>query len=429
MTKTKDPVLDPGHLKTLLKGRVPGQLIIQMTDLCNARCPQCSMRVTEPFARSRLSLDDMKRMIDAAAKNGVEAVSFTGGETFLLQDDLLEMLRYASVAGIPFTRTGTNGFLFRDSDRPGFESRVGRLAEELAKTGLRNLWISMDSADPAVHESMRGLPGVVRGIEKALPIFHQNGIWPSANLGINRNTGGAPETPAGERFDPDAFYADCRRAFRKFYAFVIEMGFTMVNACYPMSVDDASGELSAVYGATSVSDVIRYSGAEHVQVFRALLDTIPEYRAKIRIFSPRTSVLALMRQYSGESTQCRPCRGGIDFFFVDAAAGNAYPCGYRGGESFGKYWDLDPKKTDARAVCRRCDWECFRDPSELLGNLLAFRENPVRAAGRLLRDKEYRAALADDIKYYGACGYFDGRKPPDYEAMKPWEKKNEKHFT
>jgi hypothetical protein len=32
---------------------------------------------------------------------------------------------------------------------------------------------------------MGGLNGVIKGIEKALPIFHKHGIYPAANLGIN----------------------------------------------------------------------------------------------------------------------------------------------------------------------------------------------------------------------------------------------------
>lgn len=64
------------------------------------------------------------------------------------------------------------------------------LAERLSKTNLRNLWISIDSADASTHEQMRGLHGVIEGIKIALPIFHEYGIFPAANLGINRNMGG-----------------------------------------------------------------------------------------------------------------------------------------------------------------------------------------------------------------------------------------------
>jgi sulfatase maturation enzyme AslB (radical SAM superfamily) len=379
------------------------------------------MRVTESFERSSLRLDDVKRAIAAAAQKGVEAISFTGGETFLYFDDLIEMLTFARDAGIEYTRTGTNGFMFMNSDSGDFEKRIAKIAEALAATKIRNFWISIDSADPALHEAMRGLPGVIKGIEKALPIFNQYGIYPSANLGINRNTGGVPETRGNEN-DPEEFYRTYRRAFQKFYSFVADLGFTIVNACYPMSINDDETALSAVYGATSANDIIHFSRQEHVLLFKALFDTIPEFRSKVRIFSPRTSLYALIRQYSGEVGCSQPCRGGIDYFFVEAKTGNTFPCGYRGHENFGKFEDLDLKKIDTRAFCRQCDWECFRDPSELLGNLLALRKKPLSEISKLIRDSEYRDLLISDLKYYQACDYFDGRLAPDFARLADWQR-------
>lgn len=172
------------------RGRIPGQLVIQVTERCNAKCPQCGMRVTQHYPRSELGLEATRRILDAAARRGVKAVSFTGGEPMLVLDDLVQMIEHADAAGIGYIRTGTNGFLFCGADRPGFRSRIARIADRLAATALRNFWISLDSAVPAVHEQMRGFAGLVRGIEKALPIFHERGIYPSANLGINRNVGG-----------------------------------------------------------------------------------------------------------------------------------------------------------------------------------------------------------------------------------------------
>jgi len=104
------------------------------------------------------------------------AKAFTGGEPFLHRQDILELVRHATRAGIPYTRTGTNGFLFMHHDRPGWKSRIQRFADDLAGTGLYTFWISIDSADADVHKTMRGLPGVIRCIEKALPILHRRGI-------------------------------------------------------------------------------------------------------------------------------------------------------------------------------------------------------------------------------------------------------------
>jgi hypothetical protein len=188
-----------------------------------------------------------------------------------------------------------------------------------------------------------------------------------------------------------------------------------------MSVDIDEGGLSPVYGATSQDDIIKFSKQERILLFKALMDTIPEFRSKIRIFSPRTSLFALIKQYSGDGSYSFPCRGGIDFFFVNAKSGNTYPCGYRGDESYGKFWDLDINRTDKKTICRQCDWECFRDPSELLGNLLDLCGRPVSALSRLINDKEYRHLLTGDMKYYKACDYFNGRMAPDYDKLASWQ--------
>ncbi len=121
----------------------------------------------------------------------MEVLSLTGGEPLLELDRLVELIRHAGRVGIKYIRTGTNGFVFCGNGNPLSADRTTLLAETLAGTPLRNFWISIDSAVPEVHEQMRGFPGVIAGIEKALPIFHRFGLYPSANLGVNRRLGGA----------------------------------------------------------------------------------------------------------------------------------------------------------------------------------------------------------------------------------------------
>ncbi len=412
-------------LADLFRKRLPGQVVIQITDRCNASCPQCGMRASEKFSRSKLPLEHVKRILDSAAEKGVQVVSFTGGEPFLFPDELIEMIRYAGEAGIRCIRTGTNGFFLRGGSGEKGRSRIARIAESLAATRLRNLWISLDSAVPSVHERMRGLPGVVEGIEWALPIFHSYGIYPAVNLGINRHIGGesaadACRSPLETLEQERAFSEFFKEAFRRYYRFAIDLGFTMVNACYPMSVDvdRSANDLNAVYAATSADDVVRFTRKEKALLFEALMEVIPEFRHKIRIFSPRVSLLALHREYShDESRAAYPCRGGVDFFFVDSRDGNTYPCGYRGCENMGRFWDLDRGGSAAEASCTLCDWECFRDPSELAGPLLQGASNPRSLWKKARCDQEYFRVWTQDLKYYRACDFFDGRKPPNSHRL------------
>ena len=405
-------------------GRVPGQVVIQVTDRCNAHCPQCGMRATEPFARSTLKDREVRRILKAAAVNRISAVSFTGGEPMMLHEKVADWIDYAGRLGIRYTRTGTNGFFLRNPEAPGFAERVERIVCRLSDTPLRNFWISLDSCIPAVHEKMRGFPGLVGGIRKALPVFHAYGIYPSANLGINRNVGGrltrslTPAAFSSPASYLDAFYRTYRQAFRRFYRFVIDMGFTMVNTCYPMSVggEDARCGLDAVYEATAVDDIVRFSHPEKVRLFRALRKAIAEFRPFLRIFSPMVCLYALEHQYNGRPAESTACRGGVDFFFVDAKDACTYPCGYRGSEPLGPYQSPMPS-TPAGADCRRCDWECFRDPSELFGPVLQA-ASPLALLSRIRKDPKRIKLWFKDLLYYQACGFFDGRRPPNLHRLR-----------
>jgi MoaA/NifB/PqqE/SkfB family radical SAM enzyme len=415
------------YLKPFLANRLPPQLVIQFTNRCNARCPQCGMRVSAKISRSTLSRKTLMRTLDAAAAKGVRVLSFTGGEPLLYLDELIELIDYAGSIGIPFVRTGTNGFLFRHSHKPDFEDRINRLAQRLSATCLRNFWISLDSAYAKIHEQMRGLDGVVAGIEKALPIFHAHGLYPAANLGINRQLAGAvTQNLRVDRFaSPEAYltaFYDCFcNAFDRFYRFTRRLGFTTVNACYPMSISarEQSSGLNAVYAASATEDVVRFSDPEKAMLYKALIDTIPKHRRHIRIFSPLSSLYMLDQQYSKPDVKpdAFGCRGGVDFFFISAEDGNTYPCGFRGNENLGKFWNLDFDSLSPNGECHRCDWECFRDPSELCAPVLQSVHHPVRLSRRLYRNPTYLKHWLQDIRYYKACDWFNGRKPMNTTQM------------
>ncbi len=401
---------------------LPGQLVIQITDKCNATCPQCGMRISSDFARKTLAREEVLKIIDAASQRKVTAISFTGGEPLLRLDDLCDYINLAGKRGIPFIRTGTNGFLFRGSQKKDFPDKMKKLARKLCDTPVRNFWISLDSCDPATHESMRGFEGIVEGIEKALPVFHEQGLFPSANLGINRNLGGSltrnlnPRDYASPENYEQAVYDTYCLGFSKFYQKAIDLGFTIVNACYPMSVDPDE-DLDAVYAATCTEDIVRFARNEKEMIFKALNDTIPRFRKKIRIFTPITSLNALIREYGGLKDTSFPCQGGLNFHFIDSATGNTFPCGYRGAENFGKYWNLNGSSRNLQPDCRLCDWECFRDPSELAGPILDLFSSPLRLAGTCALDPGRVKTWGKDLLYYRACGYFNGRKPPEYSRM------------
>jgi len=406
----------------LLRGKVPGQLIIQLTDRCNAQCPQCGMRVLNRFPRKRLDNDYIKQLLDAGAQRGMRMVSFTGGEPFLLLQDLVELINYAGKAGYRYIRTGTNGFLFRHHQELNFEDKVHRLAERLAATPLRNLWFSVDSAEPDIHDRMRGFPGVLAGIKKALPIFHAHGIYPSANVGLNRNL--TQETMAlspleGDGVDEERFIRAFSQGLERLYRLIIETGFTLTSACYPMSVEPGEAGLQAVYAATASERIVRFDRREKVLLYQALFATVKKFRHRLRIVTPLSAVHNLIGHHSGNQGHRYGCRGGSDYLFVDSVDGQTYPCGYRGADGLGRLWELDATKVAAnrKVDCRKCDWECFRDPSELFGPLTSGLFRPWQLAAAHLRDPQFLKIWFRDVQYARACDLYDGRKAPDYTRL------------
>ena len=394
----------------LFRGRLPGQAVIQITTRCNARCVQCGMSIDHSFVRHSLDPEVVDRILDTVSRLGMQAVSFTGGEPLLDLPRLIGMIRRAKKLGIPYIRTGTNGFIFQRHEAPDFGDRMRRTADELLESGIRNFWISLDSSDPDIHETNRGLPGVVRGMAKALPIFHDRGLYPSVNLGINRLCGGRIPALHGP-FDAHGFRQGFVEAFTRFFTFATDLGFTIANCCYPMSDEDR-----AVYQATSSDSFIRFSLEEKRAMLLALKDVVPHFRSRIRLFTPLSSLDALVRETEGETGKTYACRGGLDFFFVDATAGHAYPCGYRSAEDLGPFWELKDLP-GGEPVCRRCDWECFRDPSELLGPFGLALTNPLEVMRRFSSRPELPGLWLSDLRYYLACDFFDGTKPMRPEKL------------
>ncbi|MCY1532580.1 peptide modification radical SAM enzyme, YydG family [compost metagenome] len=103
---------------------------------CNAACRECCFECN-PRLTARLSRKEITGFIDKAieAFPGLRLVVFSGGECFLLGDDLLESIRYATENNL-LTRCVTNGFWGRTS------TAANRMAARLLECGLKELNVS-----------------------------------------------------------------------------------------------------------------------------------------------------------------------------------------------------------------------------------------------------------------------------------------------
>jgi hypothetical protein len=76
-----------------------------------------------------------------------------------------------------------------------------------------------------------------------------------------------------------------------------------------------------------------------------------------------------------------------------------------------------PSEVYSNGDCFMCDWECFRDPSELFGPILQSVSNPLGLIKKVKNDPQYFRLWWSDIKYYHACDFFSGRYEPDYDKL------------
>jgi hypothetical protein len=82
----------------------------------------------------------------------------------------------------------------------------------------------------------------------------------------------------------------------------------------------------------------------------------------------------------------------------------------------GPFWEMRALPEDGSA-CRRCDWECFRDPSELFGPFGAALRNPFAGLRNFAATPGAFGTWLTDLRYYLACDTFDGTRPMRPEKL------------
>ncbi len=118
----------------------PRYVLWDCTRKCNLNCLHCG--ASKEIYDKELSEIDVKKLIDELAIIGVRTFAATGGEP-LTRQDLLEILKYASVKGLK-TGIATNGF-FIDKD----------MAQKIKNAGVNSIQISVDGTNQ-IHNQIRG---------------------------------------------------------------------------------------------------------------------------------------------------------------------------------------------------------------------------------------------------------------------------------
>jgi radical SAM protein with 4Fe4S-binding SPASM domain len=141
---------------------------------CPLKCSHCYVDAGDVEAGGVLSTQEAFSVIDQICGTGKPVVVLSGGEP-LLRDDVYDIARYGTEKGLRMVM-GTSGYLI-DNDT----------AVKLRDAGIRAVAISLDSKDPATHDSFRGLEGVWERAVKAIGYCRDAGIAVQINMSVMRS--------------------------------------------------------------------------------------------------------------------------------------------------------------------------------------------------------------------------------------------------
>ena len=165
LTSKTAPAVDAAESPRDRLGRPLRDLRLSVIEACNFRCPYCmpADRVPDDYgfdAASRLSFDEIERLVRGFVRVGMRKLRITGGEP-LLRKRLPELIaRLAAIDGIEDLALTTNGSL------------LAAQARALREAGLHRLTVSLDARDPALFAALSGDRGdvnaVLRGLDAAV---------------------------------------------------------------------------------------------------------------------------------------------------------------------------------------------------------------------------------------------------------------------
>jgi len=136
----------------------PYRMDLAITYRCNNNCSHCYN--DRPRDYPEISTEQWKKIIDKIWELGIPHIVFTGGEP-TLRKDLPELISHAEKNG-QITGLNTNGRLLRDI----------KFVNQLVRSGLDHIQITLESHDPSIHDGMVAKSGAweetVAGIRNVL---------------------------------------------------------------------------------------------------------------------------------------------------------------------------------------------------------------------------------------------------------------------
>lgn len=154
-----------GYFNTSILGRDTLRSIeLAVTYQCQANCHKCYSANLKDEKGKDLAVEEIRTIIEQALRLGIIHVNITGGEP-TLRNDLTEIIKACQPKKIMVS-------LVTNALNLSFDKM-----KEFKRAGLNTIQISLDSADSATHDKLRGVSGCYDRVMK--------GAFWARELGIN----------------------------------------------------------------------------------------------------------------------------------------------------------------------------------------------------------------------------------------------------
>ncbi|MFQ5862369.1 MAG: radical SAM/SPASM domain-containing protein [Candidatus Brocadiales bacterium] len=328
-----------GLIKEAVVNGGPSFINFALTNACNAKCSFCSFPDIASKDWVFVDTDRAKEALDILYGRGVRYITYVGGEP-LLHPGFFDIISYSVDKGI-VSMMSTNGVYLTPEN-----------IRAMKDSGLSTIFISIDATSVEEHEKNRGLPGVCKTIQKAMPQIKESGLNPIVSVTISRLI----------------------KDYTKLPDFLKELGFSKLTFSYPMM------RYADSYAGSNPTTLIDYTPEEIIQV----LNDIKALKAQLNVVNPTAAIDDMIRFFNGEGARFL-CLGGYKSFYVDWLL-DVYPCQTLNQKMGNIYEFVDvPFK---RLNCNLCINECYREPS-----LMQYVAISVSDAGSAFRKGRIREGL------------------------------------
>ena len=138
------------------KGFIPRLVFWELTSACNLKCVHCRACPIDQRSPEDLTTEEGKTLIEQIASFAKPVLVLSGGEP-LVRPDVFELAKYGASMGLRIA-LATNGTLV-----------TAEVAEQIRKSGIQRVSVSIDGANAKSHDEFRRIPGAFddawRGID------------------------------------------------------------------------------------------------------------------------------------------------------------------------------------------------------------------------------------------------------------------------